>query len=187
MGRMFAVIDTETTWNDSVMSIGVVVADYDTFDIKEKMYYVITPTYKQGGMFYDSLNNTRGTKIDVLSRRDAISELKLILKQYDVNHIFAYNANFDYRHLPELKSFIWVDIMRIAAYRQHNPRLPRFADYCATGRLRSGYGVEEIYTYLSGRRYIEYHNAICDAEDEMHIVKMLNKNLCEVFNFKLDS
>ena len=33
MGR-FAVIDTETNWSDQVMSIGVVIADSDTFEIE---------------------------------------------------------------------------------------------------------------------------------------------------------
>ena len=36
--------------------------------------------------------------------------------------MFAYNANFDYKHLPELNSYIWVDIMKIAAYKQKSGR-----------------------------------------------------------------
>lgn len=32
----FAVIDTETTWNDKVMSIGLVIADSKTFEPSEK-------------------------------------------------------------------------------------------------------------------------------------------------------
>ena len=55
MSKMFAVIDTETTWYDKVMSIGVVIADYDDYSIKEKLYYVITPEYKDGGMFSGQL------------------------------------------------------------------------------------------------------------------------------------
>lgn len=43
----FAVIDTETNWNDAVMSIGVVVADSETID---SVYYIITPEYKVGGI-----------------------------------------------------------------------------------------------------------------------------------------
>ncbi len=124
MGRMFAVIDTETTWNNEVMSIGIIIADYDTFDIKEKVYYVIDPIYKNGGMYSDVLEDTRGVKIDILKRRDAISNIKSVLDYYGVKYIFAYNAIFDYHHLLELKSYNWIDIMRIAAYRQHNRKLP---------------------------------------------------------------
>lgn len=38
MGR-FAVIDTETTWGDEVMSIGTVVADSETFEVIDQRYY----------------------------------------------------------------------------------------------------------------------------------------------------
>ena len=69
--------------------------------------------------------------------------------------------------------------MKIAAYRQYNDKLPKYADYCVTGRLRTGYGVEHMYVLLSGKDYIEYHNAICDAEDELEIMKMINKTLSD--------
>lgn len=34
----FAVIDTETNWNDEVMSIGAVIAEIDTFNACELKY-----------------------------------------------------------------------------------------------------------------------------------------------------
>lgn len=46
----FAVIDTETNWNDAVMSIGVVVADSETMEKIDSVYYIITPEYKVGGI-----------------------------------------------------------------------------------------------------------------------------------------
>lgn len=39
----FAVIDTETNWNDEVMSIGVVVADSATIEEIDWVYYIIAP------------------------------------------------------------------------------------------------------------------------------------------------
>lgn len=41
--KYFAVIDTETNWSDSVMSIGVVIAEKATFKAVDKKYYIITP------------------------------------------------------------------------------------------------------------------------------------------------
>ena len=49
MGR-FAVIDTETNWSDQVMSIGVVIADADTFEIEETRYYILPQECQVGGM-----------------------------------------------------------------------------------------------------------------------------------------
>lgn len=89
--------------------------------------------------------------------------------------IFAYNAAFDKKRLPELHGFDWHDIMRIAAYRQFNDRIPESAPCCKTGRLKSNYGVESIYRMLSGdRRYQEKHNGWYDAIDELKIMEMLS-------------
>jgi transcription-repair coupling factor (superfamily II helicase) len=176
MSRLIAVIDTETTWIDKLMSIGVVIADYDDFSIKEKLYYILTPEYKEGGMFSFALDRTRNTSIKTTSRQDALNEINNSLKKCGVKYIFAYNAHFDYRHLEELNLYCWIDIMKIAAYKQYNYKLPDFYEYCKNGRLKRGYGVQEMYRILSGCSYYEEHNAICDAEDELEIIKMLEKN-----------
>ena len=68
--------------------------------------------------------------------------------------------------------------MRLAAYRQHNPRIPVRADCYGTGRLKRGYGVESIYRMLSGSsRYCEMHNALTDAIDELNIMRLLGHGL----------
>ena len=91
--------------------------------------------------------------------------------------VFAYNAAFDRNHLPELGGLTWYDIMRVAAYRQHNPRIPAAADCYATGRLKRGYGVEPMLRLLSGdRRYKETHNALFDAVDELEIMRLLGRH-----------
>jgi hypothetical protein len=177
MGR-FAVIDTETTWGDEVMSIGVAVADSKTFELCDKRYYILEPFKSFGGMYSHALY-IDGVEPDVeCSRGDAIAELGDFLSAHGAGSVFAYNAAFDYRHLPELSRFSWHDIMRLAAYRQYNPKIPSHADCYGTGRLKSGYGVEEIYRLLSGdKRYCERHNALTDAVDELEIMSMLSHNL----------
>ena len=37
----FAVLDTETTWSDEVMSLGVVIADEDGFEEVCGEYYIV--------------------------------------------------------------------------------------------------------------------------------------------------
>lgn len=173
----FAVIDTETTWQDQVMSIGVVISDSDTFVPMAQKYYILTPYKNQGGMFTYALY--AGTPPDLeCSREEAMRDLAAFLLDHSVTSIFAYNAVFDCRHLTELRDFSWFDIMRLAAYRQHNPKIPQSAECCMTGRLKSGYGVEEIYRMLSGNPYYhEIHNALTDAMDELEIMRMLGKNM----------
>ena len=51
----FAVIDTETNWNDEVMSIGIAVADAGTKNKIDSLYYIIDPEYRVGGMYSGEL------------------------------------------------------------------------------------------------------------------------------------
>ena len=174
----FAVIDTETNWADQVMSIGVVVAQSDTFVPAEAKYHILPREAEIGGMYYEALHLKTPVKPIYSQRREAMEELTAWLADWGVTDIFAYNANFDRNHLPELRHLIWHDIMRLAAYRQTNPKIPADADLCSTGRLKRGYGVEPMLRLLSGeRRYRETHNAILDALDELKIMKLLRHPL----------
>lgn len=170
----FAVIDTETTWRDAVMSIGLVIADTRTFALLDRRYYILTPYKHHGGMFSHTLY-ANGVRPDLECSRDrAMADLSRFLESWKAEAIFAYNAAFDYGHLPELRAYAWYDIMKIAACRQYNPKIPHHADCFGTGRLKRGYGVENIYRMLSGDQgYCETHNALNDAIDELHIMRLL--------------
>lgn len=170
----FAVIDTETTWGDEVMSVGAVIADSKDFIPVDKRYYILTPFKDQGGMYTCALY-AEEIKPDIEGTRErAMEDLSRFFEEYGVSAVFAYNAAFDYRHLTELQYLPWFDIMKLAAYRQHNPKIPRSADCFGTGRLKRGYGVESIYRMLSGDfGYRELHNALADAEDELKIMRLL--------------
>lgn len=177
MGR-FAVIDTETNWVDKVMSIGVVIADADTFRPVDAKYQVLTPEYLIGGMYESTLFADPRLAPVICSREEALADLTQWFCAHGVRQVFAYNAAFDRNHLPELRCFEWFDIMRLAAYRQFNRCIPANADCCATGRLKRGYGVEPMLQLLSGNRtYHETHNAIFDAMDELEIMRLLGYRL----------
>lgn len=53
MNEKFAVIDTETNWDDDVMSIGVVISEDNTYNTLEEYYGIITPAWLIG----DSIKN----------------------------------------------------------------------------------------------------------------------------------
>lgn len=173
MGK-FAVIDTETNWADQVMSIGTVIADMDTFEVIEARYHILPLECQIGGMYEATLFIETPVKPILCTRVEAIADLCSWLRKHDVHGMFAYNACFDRNHLPELRDFDWYDIMRLAAYKQHNPKIPATADCCSTGRLKRGYGVEPMLRLLSGKyTYCESHNALHDAMDELEIMKLL--------------
>ena len=174
----FAVIDTETNWVDQVMSIGTVIAEDRTFRPVASKYHILPAFCEVGGMYTDALFLETPVKPICCTRQAAMRDLLVWCNQYGVTSIFAYNARFDKAHLPELGSLTWHDIMPLAAYRQHNPKIPANADLCSTGRLKRGYGVESMLRLLSGNRgYHETHNAILDALDELEIMRLLGHPL----------
>ena len=176
MGK-FAVIDTETNWADQVMSMGIVIADEETFESAAVRYYILPAECEIGGMYSDVLYLETPEEPVVCGREETLADLCRFLREYEVGAIFAYNASFDRNHLPELSGFAWYDIMRIAAYRQHNPHIAADADCFSTGRLKRGYGVETMLRLLSGnRRYKETHNALFDALDELEIMRLLKRH-----------
>ncbi len=173
----FAVIDTETNWEDEVMSIGIVVADVETKKEIDSVYYIIDSEYRVGGMYSNKLQFAQ-KKACVTNRRQALKEVKEWLNTYGVRKLFAYNACFDKKHLPEYLEYEWYDIMHLAAYRQYNRAIPDSADCCKTGRLKCGYGVENVLRMLSKNKcYSETHNALLDALDELKIMRLLG---CEI-------
>ena len=179
MGK-FAVIDTETNWADQVMSIGTVIADADTFELITAKYHILPIECEIGGMYESTLFIETPVQPILCTRAEAIADLRVWFDQHGVRSIFAYNACFDRNHLPELRDFDWYDIMRLAAYRQYNPRIPANADCCSTGRLKRGYGVEPMLRLLSGNRtYHESHNALFDAMEELEIMCLLGHRLIE--------
>ncbi len=176
--KRFAVIDTETNWADQVMSIGTVIADADTFEPIESKYHILPIECQIGGMYYDTLFLDTPVQPILCTREEALADLKSWFDRHGVRDVFAYNACFDRNHLPELRNYNWFDIMRLAAYRQHNPKIPADADCFSTGRMKRGYGVEAMLRLLSGRRaYSETHNAWHDAQDELKIMQLLNHPL----------
>lgn len=177
----FAVLDTETNWHNEVMSIGVVVAEENTYKKMDDLYFVFNPEYRVGGMFSSVLAiKGRAVKDILTTRTPAMEAILAMLGKYDVTKVFAYNASFDKNLLKELENIEWFDIMRIAAYRQYNEKIPASADCYKTGRMKRNYGVEPMMQLLSGNRnYMEVHNALADAVDELEIMRLLGKSLEE--------
>lgn len=176
MSQRFAVIDTETNWNDEVMSIGIMIANSDNFKRIDSRYYILSQEASIGGMFSSTMYSTSHEIIEG-SKSNIINDLKHCLNSNNINDLFAYNASFDKNHLPELSNFCWHDIMKIAAYKQYNKHIPKEVPCCSTGRMKRGYGVEPMLNILGVDNYFETHNAVIDARDELLIMKILDYDI----------
>ncbi len=169
-----SVIDTETNFDNEVMSIGIVIAD-SKFKPIQSNYFIITPHCYLGAMFSSMLNLHNGIE---LNRIEAVENTINMLREYNVDSIFAYNCSFDRSHLPELSQYNWYDIMKFAAYKQYNYMIPKNADCHKSGRLKRGFSAEKMYQLLSGNnKYTETHNALQDALDELEIMRLLGHDL----------
>lgn len=175
---VFAVIDTETNFQDQVMSIGIVLADAHTFQPIVSRYYILPEEAAVSGMYSDALNLAEAEITKHCNRREATQEIVALLRQYGLPRIFAYNASFDKNHLYELASFTWCDIMWMSAYKQFNPSIPDDAEINKSGRLKRGAGVEPTMRRLCGDiSYHETHNALLDALDELEIMRRLGHSI----------
>lgn len=172
----FAVIDTETNFDGEAMSIGIVIADTQTYQPVDAKYYVLNPEYKTGGMFSHALQIEENAPNMIDTREVILLNIKSLLKKHNVKSIFAYNASFDYKLLPELLQYDWYDIMKLAAYKQYNSKITGTMDCYSTGKLKRNAGVESIMKLLTGDcSYHEKHNAVYDAMDELKIMKHLGR------------
>lgn len=175
---VFAVIDTETNFQDQVMSIGIVLADAHTFQPIVSQYYILPEEAAVRGMYSAALNLADAEITKHCNRREATREIVALLRQYDLPRIFAYNASFDKNHLYELASFTWCDIMWMSAYKQFNPSIPDDAEINKSGRLKRGAGVEPTMRRLRrDMSYHETHNALLDALDELEIMRRLGHSI----------
>ena len=98
MSRRFAVIDTETNWNNEVMSIGVLIAKCRNFEKTDSRYYILPQEEKVGGMYSRSMRQTTH-EIITGRRTEVIDHVKILLNSNGVDDLFAYNASFDKNHL----------------------------------------------------------------------------------------
>ena len=174
----FAVIDVETTFSGETMSIGVVIAKKNTFEIVDDRYYVIEPACNHRAMYRRQLYLPEARIYLKSSRKKVIEDLQNYLQKNGIKRIFAYNGGFDRNCLPELAKYSWYDIVRIAAYKQYNPKIPKDAECHSTGRMKRGYRVEEMMFILTGDDlYRESHNAYFDAIDELEIMRLLGRRI----------
>lgn len=171
----FAVIDTETTWDDRVMSIGMIIAEDGTYIPLNEYYGLISPECTQPGMYSYVLRDGRAQVNNEGPRQEILADVKVLLAEYGVRYIFAYNSSFDERHLPELSDYCWTDIMQTTAYRQYNPFIPNGINFLKTGRMRTGYDVGSMLQMMGAHRYNEIHNALCDCRDELFIMSKFRK------------
>ena len=178
LNENIAVIDTETTFDDDVMSIGVVIADSKSFHVRDRLYLLVDPFYRMPAMFSSAIFHGNVKADGIVKRKEAIERIKSFMEKNSADSFFAYNGRFDKAHLPEISHYPWYDIMRVAAYRQFNSWIGPDVPCCKTGRMKYGYSVEEIYHMISGKRtYSEVHNALTDAEDELKIMEMLGNDI----------
>lgn len=171
----YALIDTETSFHDEVFSIGVVIFKGDSFKPLSKHYFVLTPCCQHSGMYQDRLYDY-GLEIMVKKgRRQTVEDLHMIFAHFWVEGLFAYNAHFDFNHLPELHDYPWYDVMGLASFRQYNPKVEELGLACLrNGRIKKGYRVDDILRMLKNDPcYSEMHHALKDAEDELEIMALL--------------
>ncbi|WP_341517521.1 hypothetical protein [Mesomycoplasma ovipneumoniae] len=202
VNKNIAVIDVETNYENEVFSVGVVIADSANFQWFDKEYWIIENNLKVGAMYarniWAPLPLEFREEINVVqTRQEMIAQLIHFLKFYEVKNWFSYTT-FDFRHLPELhKSFEHNDISIFAKskqfnkhiplnaektkkgdFKQFNKHIPLNVELTKNGDLKRGWNAENIYRMLTkDQSYVETHNALLDAMDELRIMELLGLDI----------
>ncbi|WP_341494842.1 hypothetical protein [Mesomycoplasma ovipneumoniae] len=76
------------------------------------------------------------------------------------------------------KSFEHNDISIFAKSKQFNKHIPLNAELTKNGDLKRGWNAQNIYRMLTkDKSYIETHNALLDAMDELRIMELLDLDI----------
>ena len=94
------VIDTETTWENNLMTVGAVAAN-SNFEILDMFYGGIDSALKRGGK-YSYIVKEKKLEMDRTTEDKLLTSLYEFYKKNNCEKIFAYNATFDKRLLPSL-------------------------------------------------------------------------------------
>ncbi|WP_458615922.1 hypothetical protein [Mesomycoplasma ovipneumoniae] len=180
VNKYIAVIDVESNYNNEIFSVGVVIADSTNFKLIDKKYWIIENNWKVGGKYVDKTFAPLPLKfieesIILQTRKEITVRLISFLDIYKVKNWFSY-TNYDFRLLPELhKSFEYNDISIVAKNKRFNKYIPLNAETTKNGDLKKGWDVENIYRMVTkNENYLETHNALLDAIDELRIMESLN-------------
>ena len=124
----FAVIDTETNWNNEVMSIGVVIAEKDTFKKVDDLYFIFDPEYKIGGMFSMVLPVKGRTPKDLLfTRKIAMEKFKEAFEKKYWEDLFYKKENGKYQlNLWEANRLIMLE----AGIKEEHISMPGICTCC---------------------------------------------------------
>ena len=177
------VIDTETvTGTYGLLSVGVVVLERNGEKVKSlDTYFGFSDEFEHGFYFAQQYTYAKQNSVKRKPRCEIEAELADLVRRYDVNTAFAYNANFDKTvakvYLPTLQ-FTWLDLMKptrqILASLEHYPaykKLHPHIELTRSGILKRGYSVECVGCYLGLPQ--ETHVAIEDAQLETEIAVRL--------------
>ena len=177
------VIDTETvTGTYGLLSVGVVVLARDEDRINPlDTYFGFSDEFEHGFYFAQQYDYAQRNSVKRKKKCEIEMDLVDLIRRYDVNTAFAYNARFDKAvaraYLPTLQ-FAWFDLMKparqILASAEHYPaykRLHPHIELTRSGVLKRGYSVECVGRYLGLPH--ETHVAIEDAQMETEIAVRL--------------
>ena len=83
MAERFAVIDTETNWENDVMSIGIVIAEDEQFEAIDYKYIILDEAARVGGMYTYAML-LKGQNPELLKKKKAIEAIKAFLDTHGV-------------------------------------------------------------------------------------------------------
>lgn len=167
----FAIIDTKTNYYGNAISIGVVVVN-SHFEIQQAQYYLIPEELIHDHNHKDDFDIIHVYKTYFGRLFDCENHIRTLMNQYNITNIYAYNAFYVKKSLPEMNNYNWFDIAKVATYKQYNHELPLDADYDENGQLLR-YAMKNVIELMMKTYYKCVNHALYNALDELKIMKLI--------------
>lgn len=174
---IIAIIDAKLNFIDEIISIGIAIVDAKTFEIKTAEYFLVPEE-----LIIDGFNNGNITIAHTYqtyfgAHKDIENHIRKLLNQYNITNIYTFNGKFIYSKLTGLQKYHWYDIMKVAAYKQYNYKLPDNLMFNDQGRLLYKCNIKDLMEILTKTYFYYTNHALYDVLDETKMMKLLDLNI----------
>ena len=172
-----AILDAKTNFIDNIISIGVSIVNAKTFEVKTAEYFLIPEELIVDGLNNNNVNIHHIYKTYFGAQKDVENHIRKLLNQYGITNIYTFNGKFIYKQLTGLQNYHWYDIIKVAAHKQYNYKLPDNLMFNDQGRLLYKCNIKDLMEILTKTYFYYTNHALYDTLDIARIMKIVDLNI----------
>ena len=171
---VIAIIDAKLNFIDEIISIGIAIVDAKTFKVKTAEYFLVPEELIIDGFNNDNITIAHTYQTYFGAHKDIENHIRKLLNQYNITNIYTFNGKFIYRKLAGLQKYHWYDIIKVAAYKQYNYKLPDNLMFNDQGRLLYKCNIKDLMEILTKTYFYYTNHALYDTLDIARMMSLID-------------